>query len=260
MKVLFRPDHPEREFYTIIPIFMRLGWFATRDHADDFAFAMCWKDATWVEPEPLLHEIARTKPVLNLACTDISKQRVEQEFDAVFGRTTFVDPLQFRGTAVCKHNENARGGSVVQLPVEKPQAGHVYQRLIDTVTDDYMLEYRVPFILDQFPVVYEERKDIPVDTIKTRKRSVRLRNPKDVFDEGELAALSRFCGRMGLDFGELDVLRSIADGQVYVLDVNKTPGGFGIFNRVNWERDQRLEAIERLAEAFEAGVQRYLKS
>jgi hypothetical protein len=260
MKVLFRPDHPEREFYTIIPIFMRLGWFATRDPADDFVFAMCWKDATWVEPEPLLHEIARTKPVLNLECTDISKQRVEQEFSAVFGRTTFVDPSQFRGTAVCKHNENARGGSVVSLPVEKPEAEHVYQKLIDTVTDDCMLEYRVPFILDQIPVVYEERKDIPVDTIKTRKRSVRLRDPKDAFDEAELAALRRFCGRMGLDFGELDVLRSNADGQVYVLDVNKTPGGFGIFNHVNWDRHQRLQAIERLADAFAAGIKGRLRT
>jgi len=258
MKVLFLPEYPDREFYTIIPIFMRLGWFATQDPEDYFDFAMCWQDRTWVDPVPALLEAAREKPVLNLHCTDISKCCVEGAFSEIFGRTTFVDPLTFAGRAVCKHDENARGGRIVELPLAAPEADRVYQRLIDSTEGNHMLEFRVPFILGDIPVVYEERKDIPVDAVKTRKRSVRLRSPGDVFEASELTALCEFCKRMGLDFGELDVLRSNADGMLYVLDVNKTPGGFGIFNYVNWEPAQRLEAIERLSQSFKAGIERLL--
>ena len=260
MKVLFLPEYPDREFYTIIPIFMRLGWFATRDPEDDYAFGMCWQDRTWVDPQPALSQAALKKPVLNLECRDISKRHVERIFKEVFGRDTFVDPLTFRGRAVCKHNENARGGRVVELPVDEPESDHVYQRLIDTTDGDHMVEYRVPLVLDEIPVVYQELKDIPAQTIKTRKRSVRLLEAMDVFDTAELASLREFATRMGLDFGELDVLRSNADGLLYVLDVNKTPGGFGIFNRVNWEPAQRLEAIERLSRAFQAGINRRLRA
>lgn len=258
MKVLFLPDYPEREFYTIIPIFMRLGWFATQDPGDEFAFAICWQDSTFVESGPVLLEVARKVPVLNLGCRDISKRRVERVFSETFGRTTFVDPLTFQGRAVCKYDENARGGDIVQLPVAAPKAGRVYQTLIDSSSDGEMVEFRVPVILGNIPVVYEERKDVPVDSIKTRKRSARLRPPRDVFEETERADLLAFCARMGLDFGELDVLRSNTDGQLYVLDVNKTPGGFGIFNRVNWTRDQRAEAIEILSRTFADGIERRL--
>jgi hypothetical protein len=258
MKVLFLPEYPDREFYTIIPIFMRLGWFATQDPKDQFDFGMSWQDSTWVDADPVLLEAARAKPVLNLECRDISKRRVEGEFAEVFGRTTFVDPQTFQGRAVCKYDENARGGRIVELPLTAPEADRVYQKFVDSTAGDLMLEFRVPFILDDIPVVYEERKDIPLDTIKTRKQSVRLREPSDVFDDAELDDLRRFCKRMRLDFGELDVVRSNADGMLYVLDVNKTPGGFGIFNRVNWEPAQRLEAIERLSQSFKAGIERIL--
>ncbi len=258
MKVLFLPDYPEREFYTIIPIFMRLGWFATSDAQSDFDFAVCWQDATHVKVPAELRLLAQAKPVLNLECLDISKQRVEAVFSSVFGRSTFVDPLSYSGRAVCKHDENALGGEVVNLPVATPEPGRVYQRLIDTESDGEMVELRVPLVLGEIPVVYEQRKDIPRDTIKTHKRSTTLRQPGQVFNSGEIEQLLAFCRAMGLDFGELDVLRCNEDGQLYVLDVNKTPGGFGVFNHARWQAEQRREAVEILADAMERGIRRHL--
>ena len=258
MKVLFLPDYPEREFYTIIPIFMRLGWFATSDAGGDFDFAVCWQDATHVKEPPQLREVARGKPVLNLACLDISKQRVEQVFSQIFGRQTFVDPLTYNGRAVCKHDENALGGEVVTLPVATAEPGRVYQRLIHTESNGEMVELRVPVILGEIPVVYEQRKDIPRDAIKTRKRSTALRQPGELFSNAEIEQLLAFCAAMGLDFGELDVLRCNADGQVYVLDVNKTPGGFGMYNHAKWEAEQRREAVEILSKALARGIDRRL--
>ncbi|HKJ16030.1 MAG TPA: hypothetical protein VJ984_01610 [Xanthomonadales bacterium] len=258
MRALFLPDYPDREFYTIIPIFMRLGWFATQDPDDEFDFAICWQDQTWVKPDEHLLQIAGRKPVLNLRCLDISKRRVEKEFIRAFGRSSFVDPLSFSGRAVCKFDENALGGEIVDLPIVESEEGRVYQMLIDSSQDGAMLEYRVPIILGDIPVVYLEQKDLPVNAIKTRKRSVALDSPGAIFSSKEVQAIRAMCHGMGLDFGELDVLRSNADGALYVLDVNKTPGGFGIMNRVNWRHEQRLEAIARLADSLASGIQRAL--
>lgn len=256
MRALFLPEYPDREFYTIIPVFMRLGWFGTQDVDDPFDFAVCWQDRTWVEPDHRLAEVGRYRPVLNLRCLDISKRRVEQEFARVFGRTTFVDPLSFAGRAVCKFDENARGGEVVEMPISEVQPDRVYQALIDSSDGDSMTEYRVPVILGEIPVVYEEVKDKPTQAIKTRKRSVELKTPDSVFTLGEMEKILAMCHAIGLDFGELDILRSREDGEIYVLDVNKTPGGFGIMNRVNWKHEQRQEAIGKLAESLDSGIRR----
>lgn len=234
---------------------MRLGWFATQDPQSEFSFAMCWQDRTWMQPDAALAGLSPEIPVLNQHCLDISKQRVEQAFYAETGRSTFVDAQKYSGQAVCKYDENARGGHLIELPLQRPDPQFVYQRLIDATVGGCVREYRVPVVLKSIPIVYRELKDKPRDAIKTRKQSVQLCAPDDEFSGAEIRQILSFCGRMGLDFGELDILRSNQDGQLYILDANKTPGGFGIFNRVNWQHEQRLEAIERLADAFKAGIE-----
>ena len=260
MIALFYPDYPGDEFYTIVAIFMRLGYFATRDPDDRFDFAVSWQDRTWVETEPVLEAIARAKPVLNLRCRDISKTRVERIFKEVFGRATFVDPKRHRGPCVKKFDENARGGSVVQGPVDEVEDGFVYQRLIDSARDGCMIEYRMPVVLNSLPVLYVQEKVVPDATIKTEKLGLAVGSVEDAFSADECAAILEFCGRMGLDFGELDVLRSNDDGQIYILDANKTPGGFGMLNRMKWRPEQRQTALKRLAAAFEAGIRARLGS
>lgn len=52
---------------------------------------------------------------------------------------------------------------------------------------------------------------------------------------------------IGLDFGELDIIRDNADGGIYIIDVNKTP--WGPPNHIlPWQEDR---CIEDLAGAFE---------
>ena len=40
-----------------------------------------------------------------------------------------------------------------------------------------------------------------------------------------MAKILAVCREMGLDYGELDVLRDREDGRLYILDVNDTPSG-----------------------------------
>jgi hypothetical protein len=254
MIALFRPDYPHHEFYTIIQIFMCLGYFGTLDPAAEFDFAMAWQDRTWLDDQPLLEDIARVRPVLNLRCRDISKRRVERVFSAVFGYSTFIDPTAYDRPCVRKYDENARGGSIVQCPIRSVDPQFVYQRFFDSSRADRMIEYRVPVVCDDLPVVYIQEKTVPHDTIKTEKVALEIASAHDVFIAEERALIRRFCDRMGLDYGELDIVRANDDGRIYILDANKTPGGFGILNKMKWRPDQRRVAIERLSASFETGI------
>jgi hypothetical protein len=258
MIALFWPEYPDKEFYTIVAVFMRLGYFATRNPAEPFDFAVMWQDQTWIDPQPQLEEIAASRPVLNLGCRDISKTRVERVFGEVFGSSTFLDPMRHDGLCVRKHDENARGGDLVQCPVAAVEAGYVYQRFIDSRTDDRMIEYRLPVVLGRLPVLYVQEKAVPQDTIKTAKLGLSLGSVEEAFSADERAGILAFCRAMGLDFGELDILRANDDGRLYILDANKTPGGFGMLNRMHWRPEQRHEALERIATAFDAGIRERL--
>lgn len=258
--VLFSPEYPDREFYTIVAIFMRLGYFGTRNPDDAFDFAMVWEDRTWVDDQPLLAAIARSRPVLNLGCKDISKRRVEAVFESIFGYSTFIDPTGYRGACVRKYDENARGGSVIRCPVAEVEPQFVYQRLIDSSLQGRMIEYRVPIVLDDLPVVYVQEKAVPGDKIKTEKLSLHLSSASAAFSVSECMQIREFCRGMGLDFGELDIVRANDDGRIYILDANKTPGGLGMLNRMKWQPEQRRLAIDRLSAAFEAGVRARLRA
>lgn len=254
MKVLFQPDYPDKEFYTIVPIFGHLGYFATLDPTDSFDFAFAWRDSTWVQPSPTLEAIGAAKPVLNLRCLDISKRLVETRFREVFGYSSFVDPLRFRGPCVAKHNENAIGGSIVECPISSPDPALVHQRWIDARQGDRILEYRLPVVMGLIPMVYVQQKEIPRERIKTATRAVHIAETRDMLAPEEIRQILEFCDALGLDFGELDLLRAKEDGAIYILDANKTPGGLGMCNRMNWEAQERRGAIERLADAFDFGI------
>lgn len=259
MKVLFQPDYPDKEFYTIVAIFGRLGYFATLDPMENVDFAIAWQDSTWVEPCPILEVMSCEKPVLNRRCRDISKRHVEAVFSKVFGYSTFVDPTRFRGRCVEKHDENAIGGSVVECPLSNLDPSFVHQKYIDARQGDWFVEYRVPVIMGSVPLVYVQQKDIPRAMIKTATRGVRIAETQDVFSHDETRMILEFCGALGLDFGELDLLRANDDGSIYILDANKTPGGFGMRNRMNWEASERRVAIDRLSDAFDAGIRELLR-
>jgi len=62
----------------------------------------------------------------------------------------------------------------------------------------------------------------------------------------EVERLLQFCEAIGLDYGELAVLRDNGDGRIYVVDVNNTPDG-----PPNDLPDADAEvALQRMADAF----------
>ena len=69
-----------------------------------------------------------------------------------------------------------------------------------------------------------------------------------MFSEDELAKISRFCHKMQLDFGGLDILRDNQDGRIYIVDVNKTDMGppFAL------PLKEKLRAVDILAKQFKS--------
>jgi hypothetical protein len=195
-----------------------------------------WLDATTNDPVP---------GAINGDCIDISKSRVDAAMRQVFGYGAEIDPTTHEGICVRKSEENhAHDGRIVQCPTE-PEPGYVYQRLIDTQVGHEAEDLRVVKLGSRVPLVYRFRRDLADRFLDTDNSAVAI-DPVAAFTDEELARLVATSDVIGLDVGELDVLRDNADGRIYVVDINKTPAGPP--RAMSWPAKKR--AARTLAEAY----------
>jgi hypothetical protein len=213
--VWFAPDAP-RPWYLIWPVARLAGLRFVRTPAQaDLGFF--FDDATCSAPPDAPGLI-----VMNGACRDVSKSHVARVFERVSGRALLVDPESFHGPMAVKSETNgAHDGRVVEGPCPR-QPGLVYQRLIDTVAEDGLVEdLRCPTVNGDIPVVFVKRR--PRDTRFANVNSTVIkRAPQDVLTPAERDLIKRFCAAMALDWGGVDVLRDRRDGLIWIVDANKT--------------------------------------
>jgi hypothetical protein len=205
-----------------------------------------WKDATYYQPDAELCRLAEQQRVVNIRCNDIGKQRVDAIFTRVFGYSSLVDPRTYVGPCVHKSDINgAHDGVIVDCPVEEPRDG-VYQLVIDNHVDEqFVLDMRVPVIGDTIPFVLLWHKPAGDRFGHWVSRQV-IASVDDVFSPGEHRNLLRFAHEIGLDYGDLDVLRDRTSGKIYVIDANNTP---------DWERPALPDPgddVKMLARVFAA--------
>lgn len=167
---------------------------------------------------------------INGKCSDISKSSIDTHHYKVFGRGVCMSPfaVELDEIYVVKSEENAahdgktlKGREVSQLDL----SGSVLQRLIDNrIDDDNVYDIRVPVIGNKIPFVY----------IKTRPMGIRFSNANatatitaagNYLSEDEIEKILQFSRAVGLDYGELDVLRDAKTQEIFVVDVNNTPSG-----------------------------------
>ncbi|HZF42407.1 MAG TPA: hypothetical protein VEZ48_03265 [Sphingomonadaceae bacterium] len=216
--IWFSPEVP-RPWYMIRSVACWAGIRIVRDPAGaDVAFH--FDDSTCSPPGG-----AFAGPALNYACRDIGKSRVASLFAATFGYPLAVDPRSWTGPAVEKAEANGlHDGRIVACPTE-PRPGRCYQRAVETGREGHVVDLRTTCV-GGVPVVA---------WIKTRRRAdrfasganltVRSAEPSDLFGPEEIAKIAAFNAAMGLDWGTLDILRSVDDGRIYIVDVNKTDVG-----------------------------------
>jgi len=228
-----------------------LGYLLTTDpeHTHDVAFK--WKGATFFDSTELEAIPEESHAIINARSTDISKHRVAAVFEAVFGYALEVDPTSYVGPMVEKSDLNAHhDGRIVEgpLPPGAAKPGTVYQRLIDTRTPDgeHVVDHRIPLYGGRVPLVYVKRRDVRTRFSNWNKQ-VQIHRPESVMSPDELSRLGRFAEVMGIDYGELDVLRD-RDGRIYIVDANNTPAG----PPNGLTPEQRVEATSLLAGALDA--------
>lgn len=193
--------------------------------------------------------------LINFGCGDVSKSRVADVFEAVFGYSLRVDPRTHAGPAVEKSEVNgAHDGRIVFCPVE-PLPGRVYQKLINNrFGSDLVQDLRTPTVGGRPACVFLKRRAASA-RFKNANSEVVLTTPEQVFSSAELAMIERFAEKLGLDWGGLDVLRDADDGRIYIVDANKTDMGPPTALPL---RD-KLTATRQLARALDSYVNRSLK-
>jgi len=224
IRILFYPNKPEK-FYTLYKIVVLLGYrIVYGNKLNNYDVVIKWKDATYTDPLPIF---LRDKPHINADCIDISKRFISKVFDEVFGYALSINPLEYKGPIVVKSNRNfAHDGQIVEGPINKNQLddSKVYQVLIDNI-DPYTglaVDLRVPIFGKNIPIVWKKYKKID----ERFGRNVIMREiayPEEVFAEDEICKMIEVAVRMGLEYGEMDVLRDKKTKRIYIVDVNSTP-------------------------------------
>ncbi|MEA3448119.1 MAG: hypothetical protein U9Q98_06675 [Bacteroidota bacterium] len=220
--ILVYPHYPSRRS-TIYSLAKQLNYNVTNRPHNKFDFAIYWEYLTFRKEFEYLESIARHKKVINLYSRDISKKTVDQAVKSVFGYSTFINPLIYKGKIVKKNDINAiHDGTVLNGPVDKKEDGYIYQVLINNTTDDGMVvDIRVPIIFGALSFVYEKFK--PEKDRFGHPATSHVRNIHDMLSDKEIQDINRFCEHTNLEFGELDVLRDRDSGKIFIVDVNNTP-------------------------------------
>lgn len=203
-----------------------LGCRTTEDIAAQADVVIHWEDCSFRPTYAVLEDRNRHQRVLNFRCNDISKRRVDETHQAIFGYSLEVDPLRHHGRCVKKSNENAtHDGTVIECPIAERDERCVYQKEVNNrIDDEYIEDIRVPVFGHAIPFCYRKRRPI-ASRFSNENTSAGLCEVDAVLSPGEVRQIFQFCDAMGLDYGELDVLRDRDDGKLYVVDVNNTPWG-----------------------------------
>lgn len=222
--VLFLPDRPEYS-HILYKICNSLGLTVTTSVYTQPDLVVAFEDVTKRSQSPLLAELSTDHFIVNFHCSDISKTKVEEVFREVFGYGTFIDPLTYQGSCVMKSDDNAmHDGTLIQCPVTSTRTDVVYQKIINNTVGDEVLDVRVPIVGGVVPLIYWKYRDAKSRFSNWNDRA-KIDSPESAFSERELALIRQFTLKLGLDFGELDVLRDVDDGRIYIVDVNNTPCG-----------------------------------
>lgn len=193
--------------------------------------------------------------VINILSLDASKEKVLQVNDRV-GNPMQVDPATFYGVVVSKgQGQGSKDIKLVQCPTSNIDPERSYMLWIDhRSAPEHLMEYRVPCFLRkekmEIPLVWV--KTFPVSNIWHRaysdKEKVVLRNVHEVFSCEEYRIIEAFCREMGMEYCELDIVRSNHNGKIYVLDANNTPhnGIYQVLTDMQAEKSDQM-----LAKSFE---------
>lgn len=165
--------------------------------------------------------------VINDRVVSIRKSSIDAIHRRAFGYGAQVDPKHYRGLMVEKSDQNYKhDGRIVEAPRDHVIGNRIYLRLIDAIDDDGCQVDLRTTVCGGRPIACVLHRRPWQARFGMNSKSVELvfARPRDVFTHLESRRLCDFVRLMGMDFGELDVLRDRRTGQLVVVDVNTSPG------------------------------------
>ena len=219
--ILFTPQQPTF-LYTIWKIVRLAGFKVLPSSATAADIVVRFDDVTF----PVIDQAVRAGWYdLNRRCTDISKQQVSKVFGEVFGYGLALDPLTYRGKALSKSDENYRhDGKIIDCPIAAVEPGTAYQKLVETERDGYFVDLRARIVGTRITSVTEMRRALE-HPFEDRLASCIPIGTDQALSPEEQRLIVAFCRRLGMDQGELDILRDNQDHRIYIVDANKTTCG-----------------------------------
>ena len=195
-----------------------------------------------------------TKPVYNISLRSVAKKWVDEHMTEALGYSSLVDAPPGRDmVCVVKRNKQSRGQAHTSHILwdnnylDKTQPDYrISQRFIDTERNGMCEEYRVFIFCDNFFTV---RKRKPVSKrFKSNASEYALIENENIFSQEEIKGIFRFTNSIGLDFGEIDVLRDKNDGRIYIVDVNDIAGGAGRIRTMDDVKDRYVYELKTMLE------------
>lgn len=243
--LLCYPCAPEGKFRQMCE---KYGYRISNDPRQPFDFAMKWIGYTYAPNDIVLRELDAAVGLPNIGVEDISKTFVGNVHWETLGYGLEVDPTVYHGHAVKKANLNAQCRESVELcPLEEAAHGFIYQRLVVTPTEpDEYEEYRVAIMKDEIPYVVVKRRPLSHRFNRSAGYAI-VREGDEIFNAEEKEKIFRICKRFGFEYGDLDILRDQNDNEIFIIDLNPTPGGPG----GGYEQAQRDDIVDRVHRSFQ---------
>lgn len=221
-KVAFYPEIPHY-VYAIYKICHVLGYKIT-DKLEEADLIINFEDKTFRKQDSTFMSLSKKYNAINFRCTDISKKKVEDVHIKVFGYGLFINPVSYKGKFVKKSDENAKHDGIILDKSELPENGFVYQQIINNADRNMVLDLRTPVFKGEIPFVYLKYRSILTRFSNTNSFAEMI-DPDKVFSNEEQNKISEFCQEIGLEYGEIDILRDNDSKKIYIVDVNNTPAG-----------------------------------
>lgn len=246
-KRIFIYPHFPSSGSTIYKISKELGYTISNKYPYKAQIAIYWEYLTYREEFGFLEDLSGKIKVVNLFSRDISKIYVDKAFKEVFGYSTIVDPLSYKGKCVKKNDINAKhDGVILNCPINKTEEGFIYQILIDNTCGENLVEdIRIPIVKNALDFVYLKRRSIH-ERFKNTTVNTTICEIINILNKDEIELVNAFCKLINLEYGELDVLRNKADNRIYIVDVNNTPQG----PPANTSKPDKIWAIKQIASHF----------
>ncbi|MGY8926889.1 MAG: hypothetical protein ACKVJC_06305 [Flavobacteriales bacterium] len=246
--ILVYPEFPNKRT-TIFKIARHYNYNLTNNIKSKPDIIINWEDVTFKSNCPELQQFS--KHVINAESSDISKVYVDNAFKEVFGYSTFIDPLTYKGKIVRKSDLNAKhDGTILNGPLKTIDEESIYQILIDNSYNDTLVkDIRVPVVIAALDFTYIKYRDI-TERFKNTTVDTQVVNTGDVLSKKEIELINQFCKKIHFEYGELDILRNKDDDKIYIVDINNTPYGPPANTPIEEEKKAIQELGRHLKEQF----------